>query len=227
MVADGGNRTQLASDAEHDSEPATTPDGHYIVFVSDRAGTGIWRMDIDGRNPKQLTHSGFDNDPHCSADGQWVVYTRTASGKSTLQKISIEGGDAEQLSDRVISESAVSPDGKLIAIFYLDEQAIPQRWRIALIPFAGGQPVKIFDAPVTAEPQGDIRWTPDGLALTYSDTRVITSNIWLLPIDGGPARQLTDFKSDHIEYFDWSHDGRLAVVRCAESNDAVLISDFK
>jgi eukaryotic-like serine/threonine-protein kinase len=225
MDADGSNRTQLTSDAEHNYSPATTSDGHYIVFGSDRAGTGIWRMDIDGRNLKQL-HGGYDSDPHCSADGKWVVYTSTDSGKSTLQKISIEGGDAVQLSDRVIGASAVSPDGRLIAVTYLDERAIPQRWRIALIPFAGGEPEKTFDAPVTSDNQ-DLRWTPDGLALTYVVTRVATSNIWLQPIDGGPSRQLTDFKSDHIEYFDWSPDGRLAVSRCSESNDAVLISKFK
>ena len=227
MDADGRNRTQLVSDSEHDFAPATSPDGRYIVFGSDQAGTGIWRMDIDGRNRRQLTHGEYDNDPHCSADGQWVVYTSTDSGKSTLQKISIDGGNAVPLSDRVISGSAVSPDGKLIAILYLDEQPIPQRWRIALIRFAGGEPVKIIDPPTTIDNSGDLRWTPDGLALTFTDTRVTTSNIWLQPIDGGLPRQLTYFESDRIEYYDWSRDGRLAIVRGTESNDAVLISNFK
>ena len=39
--------------------PAVSPDGRYIVFSSASAGTtDIWRMDIDGGNPKQLTSNG-------------------------------------------------------------------------------------------------------------------------------------------------------------------------
>jgi Tol biopolymer transport system component len=184
-------------------------------------------MDIDGSNQKQLTHGQYDIDQNCSPDGQWIVYAAIVAGKETLQKVSIEGGEAVQLSDKLTRGPAISPDGKLIAGFYLDEQTSPQRWRIAVIPFAGGGPVKVFDTPATIETGVRLHWTPDGHALTYCDNRVTLSNIWRQPIDGSRPKQLTDFKSDHIESFDWSRDGRLAVVRGTESNDAVLISKFK
>ena len=55
-----------------------------------------------------------------------------------------------------------------------------------------------------------------------------TSNIWKQPLDGGPATQLTDFKTDRIFWFDWSRDGKqLALVRGTVSSDVVLISDIK
>ncbi|MFS8086178.1 MAG: hypothetical protein ACMG6H_11165 [Acidobacteriota bacterium] len=54
------------------------------------------------------------------------------------------------------------------------------------------------------------------------------TNIWSQPIDGGPPKQLTDFKSDLIFRFDWSRDGKwLAVARGNISSDVVLINDLK
>jgi Tol biopolymer transport system component len=71
-------------------------------------------------------------------------------------------------------------------------------------------------------------WTPDGRALLYLLTRNGITNIWSQPIDGGPTKQLTDFKSDLIFRFDWSRDGKwLVVARGNVSSDVVLISDLK
>jgi hypothetical protein len=39
---------------------------------------------------------------------------------------------------------------------------------------------------------------------------------------------LTDFKTDHIFFFDWSRDGRqLALARGTRASDVVLINDLK
>ena len=67
----------------------------------------------------------------------------------------------------------------------------------------------------------------DGRALTYVETRDGVSNIWGQPIEGGPPKQLTDFKSDLIFSFDWSRDGTLACARGTQNADVVLISGFR
>jgi len=73
-----------------------------------------------------------------------------------------------------------------------------------------------------------MRWTPDGSAIAYIDEYGGASNIWALPVGGGAANQLTDFKSDQIFWFDWSKDGKqLAVARGTSISDVVLISNFK
>jgi|SRR2546427_2010056 len=75
---------------------------------------------------------------------------------------------------------------------------------------------------------GHVRWTPDGRALTYINTRGIVSNIWLQPVDGGPPKQLTDFKTDRIFSFDWSRDGKwLGCSRGVVDSDVVLIKGFR
>jgi len=53
--------------------------GRYIVFSSNRAKAGafnIWRMDIDGGNPVQLTHGSGEVQAICSPDGRWLVYSK-------------------------------------------------------------------------------------------------------------------------------------------------------
>jgi len=51
-----------------------------------------------------------------------------------------------------------------------------------------------------------LQWTPDGRGLAYATL----SNIWVQPLGGGPASQLTHFPDDdrRIQDFEWSADGR-------------------
>ena len=98
---------------------------------------------------------------------------------------------------------------------------------IAILPFEGGDPVKIFhEMPLPA--WNLVRWTPDGRALTYIVTKDGVSNIWLQPLDSGKPKQLTNFKEDQIFRLAWSRDGKyLAFDRGMTINDVILISDFR
>ncbi len=227
MKSDGTNKIQLTNDAGSNYHPAGSPDGRYIFFSSSRTGPfNIWRMDIDGNNAKQLSDGDSDIHPYPTPDGQWVVFQRGGGGggKPTLWKVPVDGGQAVQLTDANLSVPVVAPDGKMIACRYLDENTNTQK--IAIISFQGGSPLKVFNIPIHNWQR--IRWTHDGSALTYVDVRSGIGNIWSQPLDGGPTRQLTDFRADQIFSYDWSHDGeQLACERGVETNDVVLISDNK
>lgn len=227
MDADGGNQKQLTYDVRREIAPVVSGDGRYIVYVSHGPGSShVWRMDADGRNQRQLTHGRFDSLPSLSPDGRWVIYTsHDESGKLTLWKVPIDGGAPTQLTHHTSSHPVVSPDGKLIACQYRDEQA--RRMVIAILPFQGGDPVKVFnEMPLPA--WGLVRWTPDGRALTYIVTKDGVSNIWLQPLDGAKPKQLTNFNEDQIFRLAWSRDGKhLAFDRGMTINDVILISDFR
>src|SRR5262249_39268792 len=76
MSADGGDQKQLTPEGEHSYGPMVSPDGRYILFVSDRSGSeGLWRMDIDGGHAEQLAQINGECWPQCSPDGKWVIYT--------------------------------------------------------------------------------------------------------------------------------------------------------
>ena len=216
---------QLTREALTDMEPTVSADGRYIVFMSTRSGHGnIWRMNIDGSNPKQLTRARGDDFPSLSPDGRWVIYSSWNSGRQALWKTSIEGGEPVQLTQKLTSRPIVSPDGKWIACFYNDEKGTGTR--VALLPFAGGEPRVIEEM---AYPEFLLaRWSPDSHALTYIVTRDGVSNIWSQSIVGGQPRQLTRFTTNRIFRYAWSRDGKhLACERGEDINDIVLIGAGK
>ena len=83
--------------------------------------------------------------PAISPDGRWVVFRQLQGGKCVLMKVSSEGGPASQLTDYTSGLPSVSPDGKWIACFYFPSQNQPAS--LAMVPFAGGQPAKVFPLP--------------------------------------------------------------------------------
>jgi Tol biopolymer transport system component/DNA-binding winged helix-turn-helix (wHTH) protein len=220
---DGANQKQLTIGADRfNSHPSVSPYTPYIVFSSNRAGAqNIWRMDADGRNPKQLTHGRAEYRPSLSPDGRWIVYP---SGDSTpfLWKVSLDGSEPQQLTERQATSPVVSPDGKLVAYGYFDEQMNPP-WRIGVMSFEGGPMLKSFPAHF----RGLVRWSADAQSLMYIDDYNV-SNIWSQPLTGGPPKRLTDFMEMRIYYFDWSRDGKwLACARGAVNTDAVMIRDLR
>jgi Tol biopolymer transport system component len=192
--------------------------------MSDRAGMpNIWRMDIDGANPKRLTDTNSVS-PHVSPDGRWVVYSYFAN-KYTTWRVDIEGGQPVQVTDKYSEVPVVSPDGKQIACLYFEDANAPPK--IALLPFAGGPPSRVLPL-ANGNPDTRLRWMPDGSAIVYGIRRNGVTNLWAQPVDGSPPRQITNFPSDRIFAFDFSRDGKqVALARGTLTNDVVLISGFK
>jgi Tol biopolymer transport system component len=224
---DGSENKQLTADAFIDQQPAVSPDGRYVVFQSNRSGgRNIWRIDADGSNPKQLTEGKYvDASPVCSPDGRFVIFMSDRLGTSTVWKVGIDGGSPVQLTDHLSQFPSISTDGKLIAYFYTDEQANNQS-KLSIIPFEGGEPVKTIDLPRSVQPIA-FAWMPDGRSVAYLDNGSGILNIWTQPIDGSAPKQLTNFKSEFINSFAISRDGKIAVFRFSATRDIVLIKGFR
>jgi TolB protein len=229
---DGKNRKQLTSNGFSNLTPTVSPDGRYIVFVSTKATRrNLWRINIDGSNPVQLTNGLSDSYPSFTPDGKWIVYTSVDNFKPTTFKVSINGGTATPISDHVATLAVVSPDGKWLAFTYpssADSFAPPNRLVIA--PFdnnSGSQPVE-FQIPPSGTVLTLIQWSADSKSVLYTVNNNNTSNIWSQALTGGPPKQLTDFKDSLMTSFAWSRDGKmLACTRGILLRDAVLITDMK
>jgi Tol biopolymer transport system component/DNA-binding winged helix-turn-helix (wHTH) protein len=229
MNADGSNQQQLTADAGVNAHPAVSTDGRHIVFASNRAGVfNIWRMDSDGGNPVRLTAGGGEKFPQWSPDGRWVVYNSVSPDESlySLWKVSVDGREPVQLTATDCERPAVSPDGKRVAGFHRDTSAAGG-YSVVVTPFDGGPPERTFATPQDVVPLPFVRWSPDEQSLTYTAHRDGIPNIWMQPLSGGPAKQLTEFKSEGRLRFDWSRDGKqLVLSRHVWTSDLVLLRNF-
>jgi serine/threonine protein kinase/Tol biopolymer transport system component len=209
--------------------PVASPDNRYIVFHSNRTGIfQIWRMDRDGSSPKQLTVAVTESTwPVVSPDSKWVVFQHSdPSTPYTLWRVSIEGGTPEKLTGGMAIRPAISPDGKLIACWYReDQQNAP--WKLKVIQFEGGATLNVFDVAPTVQVQWDspLHWSADGRYLVYVDHSGGIDNLWGQPIDGGKPKQLTNFDDSRIFAFGWTRDGMLVSSRGVITSDVVLIKD--
>lgn len=222
---DGSGKTNVLEDPAPSFDPSVCGDGRHIVFVSVRSQNGktIWRMDTSGGNLKEISSGPANQNPRCSPDGQWVVY-QALNDNGNIWKVPIDGGTATTLSPRTGYSPALSMDGKMIA-FGTVEGTVPNfRTLWLIVPSSGGDPLYTVTADVRATQR--LRFTPDGKSLAYVVSERGVSNIWTMPLTGGAPKQLTDFKTDLIFDFAWSHDGKfLALSRGEISRDVVLLTD--
>jgi serine/threonine protein kinase len=224
---ESSSTTQLVEHAGILADSASAcADGRYLVFSSaaskgDRV-LNIWRADVSGGNLKQLSVGKVDQFPICTADGRWVIYLDAVSG-GQLMKVPIEGGKAEKISDELAATFDVSPDSKtvvLAAFGHLGEHVET----LTLLSLDANQIVKTlqFEQPRS----GTIRFSWDGKAIVYPFRHGGVDDLWLQPLDGSAGKQISDFKSEHINDFHWSPDGsKVGVIRGHTDSDVVLIRD--
>lgn len=223
------DRKQLTANGAMNFSPVVTPDGKYIVFSvwRDRK-RNIWRMDLDGSNPVQLTFGLAEGLPSVTADSRSVLFIAPFESKPTLWKVSIDGGTPTRVIDHVVTNAVASPDGKLIAYTFPDssDPAAPAN-RIAFLTADGTQTLQTMKAEESGNALAIINWSPDSKSVVYTVSANNVTNLWSQPIAGGPAKQITDFKEMLTTSFAWSPDGkRLACTRGNLMRDAVLIRDL-
>ncbi len=198
------NRVQLEQylDWEDVQNPQLSPDGSQIIFtrrwvdkMNDRWETSLWIMSADGSHARALTQG---SDAHWSPDGKRIAYIGRGetAGASTATpstpQIFVRWMDAEgavtQISHLTEAPSALewAPDGKAIAF----NMNVPTRdtWRIAM-------PTPPKGAKWTEAPKVNTRlsYRSDRVGFTDDSYR----HIFVIPADGGTARQITNG--------DWSH----------------------
>jgi len=230
MAPDGSGQVQLTAGAGRNYAPVSSPDGRYVLFHSNRSGAWqIWRMDRDGSNPVRMT-AGEENSnwPQFTPDGRWVVYEHAGQGSQTnVWHVPAEGGTPERLTRQLSMRPSVSPDGRHIA-YWQKEERPGAPWRIAVIPAAGGEPLHVFDVPQNeANGMSSIHWPPDGRALVYTDYRDGVTNLRLQPLEGGEARQITNFAREVFYSFDVARDGRLLLANGLTTSDVVILRESR
>ncbi len=100
----GGEATRVTSGQGYDMQPAFSPDGKKLVFVSDRNGSeNLWMANADGTHARAITTTERENymSPAWSPDGEYVIAAKGAqlwmyheSGGSGVQMTGASSGPA-------------------------------------------------------------------------------------------------------------------------------------
>jgi serine/threonine-protein kinase len=183
-----------------------SPDKRWIVYDSDlRGNSDVYRVPIDGGQPEQLTaDSAGEFAPDLSPDGTAIVFHSWRSGTRGIEVKPLNGGPSVQLTSTHAQESYPkwSPDGQ--SVLFYDQSGT----RNALLVRRG--PDGKWSAPEslaagTYRPQ----WSPDGQTISYvsAPRDGDPGALMLLPLAGGPARQLFT-GAPLVAQAIWAPDGR-------------------
>jgi len=100
----GGEATRITSGQAYDMQPAFSPDGKKLVFISDRNGSeNVWVANADGTKPRAITTTERENymSPIWTPDGDYVIAAKGAqlwvyheSGGTGVQMTGVTSGPA-------------------------------------------------------------------------------------------------------------------------------------
>jgi Tol biopolymer transport system component len=135
-----------------------------------------------------------------------------------LWRVSIDGGEATQLTDFVAGMPSLSPDGKAIACIGRNES----KRELLILPFEGGPSIKKLEFFGWIS---RLQWTNDGKTVIYAGERNGRSAIIKQSLNGDLIEDPLNLERDELFDFGYSVDGRsLAITRGGWLSDIVLIS---
>jgi serine/threonine protein kinase/Tol biopolymer transport system component len=225
LSTDGSRQATLVSDpSERILSSSVCGRGGPILFSAylreGKTTMNIWRVDVDGSRPKQLTSGKDEELPLCSADAASVYYFDNVTYR--IMKMPIDGGTPELIKASVVPtgfmQGAVnfSPDGRWMPAIRTTGDLATQLFthKVALIDVSANSEASAKYIDPRSDIAAPIAVTPDGKAVAYNVVENGVGNVWAQPLDGTPGHRLTNFTSDQIRTFQFSPDGKsLAVAR--------------
>lgn len=224
MPVAGGLARQLTYHPGRDREPAFSPNGKEIAFVSDRDGNSqVFVMPVDGGVPKQLTfHTSGYRLEGWFPDGQGLLVNATRDHFwSRHSERFFKLRRSERVADELLFDDygqngSLSPDGKRL----LFTREGPAWWRKG---YHGSQASQIWlydlDAKSFTKLLGHDSgclwplWKPDGKGCYFVGGKSGSFNLWDYDLESKSEKQLTSFEDDSVVFPCVSRDGSTVVFR--------------
>jgi Tol biopolymer transport system component/DNA-binding winged helix-turn-helix (wHTH) protein len=206
MNGDGSNRHQISPENIEEQYGAVSPDGRFMVFLSNRSGAWqLWRAALDGSNPKQLTFGKDLPGTAKFASGDKIIFEYPIDGQPRLVQMPIDGGDLTPITDVVPFDWGISADGKRVAYSFPD--ASRNRTRVAVQSLEDKSQISYLEIT----PSDFLLFTPDGKSLlTKPPTSVPDSvaTVYSYPISGGEPKKIVSNPPENFYWADLSADGK-------------------
>jgi eukaryotic-like serine/threonine-protein kinase len=230
--ADGSSPARLLENTPLVFSPISCGLGDLAIvgIVADKNTLNLWRLNLASGELKQLEFGKEAESASCTPDGKWVVYHGfvAADTVSHIFKLPIDGGALVELARGNVTLPSVSPDGGSVAYVRVEGQGADAKSKFIVQRLEGGAPVQEIDAPLAMTVLG---WTPDARSLTYIHTVGSAAHLYMQPLGGGSAVQLTHFDTEpsSILAYAWSRDGKKIAITRSRYNDTdvVMFSGFR
>lgn len=211
LPIDGGTAKRLTFGPAWDIQPRFSPDGRELAFTSDRdGGNNLWRIGVDGKNPKQVTKERFRllNNPAWTPDGQYLIGRKHFTGRRSLGAGELwmyhtAGGEGLQLTKQKndqqdLGEPAVSPDGRFV--YFSEDVTDGPYFQYNKNPHDTIYAIKRLDREngeidtVVSSAGGAVRPqpSPDGKTLAFVKRVREKSVLHLIDLESGLVRALWD-----------------------------------
>jgi serine/threonine protein kinase/Tol biopolymer transport system component len=223
---DGGQIEVITKDGATNWNPAWSPDGKFLYYVSDRGGSmGFWRVPIDeltgkvqGEPEAVVTPSTFSRHLNFSRDGRRMIYVQTEQ-ESNIQAVKFDPirekviGDPFWITrgDQQLVRPDLSPDGT----HFVTRLQRRTQDDIAIFPRDGTNARDITnDRYFDRYP----RWSPDGKRIAFTSDRTGQYEIWIIDANGTNLRQVSFNSPGDTSFPLWSADGQRILFRRAGVN---------
>lgn len=200
MGIGGQNPVQLTFGNFDDLDPAFSPNGDRIAFVSDRGGTGnleLFTMDADGSNLLQRTSdAGDETDPSWSHDGRRIVFCFSAGGGDrqiwVYDTLTSNFTQITRIGDN--QNPSFHPNGLWI-VFGSDRNGSYDVYRA----HANALESNVVQLTFDVADSGDPAYSSDGTKICFVSYRTGTPQIFRMDANGGTQVQLTSNLNENFD----------------------------
>lgn len=189
------------------TDPQISPDGTQVVYrrngfdmMKDNANGNLWIVNADGTSHRKLTSREVsESQASWSPNGDRIVFSSTTDEGSEIYMYWTETGQIARISQLEKSPSALtwSPDGKWIAFTMFISEKPPVVAKLPEKPKGAkwAEPARITDR---------LKHEADGSG--YMEPGF--THVFVIPAEGGTARQLTSDNYNHRGNLSFSPDGK-------------------
>lgn len=209
--------TQLTDQADGACQPAWSPDGQKLLFVSPcrengltYANAGIYMLDLASQASQPVSNApAGDFDPAWSHDGTRIAFTSLRDGREHIYLMNSDGSDVHTLSRKTAhdSQASWSPDDSRL-VFMSSRAGRPEIW---LMPSDDGETQETHTRDLEASDDLRPDWSPDGVSVLFEKRVGGVPSIWVSVLEdvGFNVVLLTGTRPSASPR--WSPDGRWVV----------------
>jgi len=216
----GGETRQLTNDEHSSSSPRWSPDGEKLAFVSARDGEAqIWTIDVSSGALKKITSiSTGAGDPVWSPDSKWLAFA------SDVYPQCKDDACNRKRADEVAQSKVKAHVAERLLYRHWKAWKDGMRTHVFVVSSAGGEARDLTPGDYDAPPFSlggptDYAFSPDSkeLAFVSNHDKVEASStnadVWIVPVRGGAARNITAANHGYDGSPQFSPDGRYLAYR--------------